>query len=180
MHQWIKPSLIQIMACCLFGAKPLPESVLTYCQLDPGEQTSVKFWSNYNNLHLRKLTWKYLLQNGNHSVSAWDNSSYRSPRRGTEEVAERKQKHGQVNMLTHFPHVSHICVRETGRQWFRYWLVACFAPSHYLNQCWVIFKWTLRNKLQWNFNENKKLSIHENASEYFVCNKAAIFQGEMS
>ena len=25
-------------------------------------------------------------------------------------------------------------------------------PSHYPNQCWVIVNWTLRNKLQWNFN----------------------------
>ena len=29
------------MACRLFGAKPLSESVLAYCQLDPHEQTSV-------------------------------------------------------------------------------------------------------------------------------------------
>ena len=26
------------------------------------------------------------------------------------------------------------------------------APSHYLNQCWNIVNWTLRNKLQWNLN----------------------------
>ena len=25
------------------------------------------------------------------------------------------------------------------------------APSHYLNQCWVIVNWTLRNKFEWNF-----------------------------
>ena len=29
-------------------------------------------------------------------------------------------------------------------------------PSHYLNQCWVFVKWTLRNKLQWNFNLKTK------------------------
>ena len=28
------------------------------------------------------------------------------------------------------------------------------APSHYLNQCWVMLNWTLRNKLQWNFNKS--------------------------
>ena len=32
----------------------------------------------------------------------------------------------------------------------------------------------LRNKLQWNFNHSTKLSIHENASENIVCEKAAI------
>ena len=28
-------------------------------------------------------------------------------------------------------------------------LVACSAPSHYLNQCWLFINWTVRNKLQW-------------------------------
>ena len=28
------------------------------------------------------------------------------------------------------------------------------APSHYLNQCWLLANWTLCNKLQWNFNQN--------------------------
>ena len=34
-----RSSLGQVMACCLFGAKPLPEPSLTSCQLDPKEQT---------------------------------------------------------------------------------------------------------------------------------------------
>ena len=42
MRQWTEPALIQVMSRRLFGAEPLPESVLTYCQLDPYEQTSVK------------------------------------------------------------------------------------------------------------------------------------------
>ena len=33
MRQWIR-TLVQIMACRLFGAKPLPEPMLVYCQLD--------------------------------------------------------------------------------------------------------------------------------------------------
>ena len=35
MHQQTKPTLVQIMACCLFGTKPLSEPMLIYCQLDP-------------------------------------------------------------------------------------------------------------------------------------------------
>ena len=31
------------------------------------------------------------------------------------------------------------------------------APSHYLNQCWVIVNGTLRNKLQWNFDQIQKI-----------------------
>ena len=41
-------------------------------------------------------------------------------------------------VLTHLPLVWHICVSESGQHWFRKWLVAYSAPSHYLNQCWVI------------------------------------------
>ena len=34
MRQWIGSALFQIMACRLFGAKPLSKSMLGYCQLD--------------------------------------------------------------------------------------------------------------------------------------------------
>ena len=74
----------------------------------------------------------------------------------------------------HLPLVPHICVSESGQHWFRKWLIAYSAPSHFLNQCWVIVKWTLRNKLQWNFAQNTKLFIHENASENTVCDMAVI------
>ena len=50
------------------------------------------------------------------------------------------------------PLVPHICVSESVQHWFRWWLVAYPAPSHYLKQCWFIVNWTLRNKLHWNFN----------------------------
>ena len=30
--------LVQVTASCLFGAKPLPQQMLTFCQLDPKEQ----------------------------------------------------------------------------------------------------------------------------------------------
>ena len=34
-RQWIGSELVQIMACRLFGAKPLSKPMLGYCQLDP-------------------------------------------------------------------------------------------------------------------------------------------------
>ena len=43
MRQLIGSALVQIMACRLFGAKPLSKPMLEDCQLDPWEQTSVKF-----------------------------------------------------------------------------------------------------------------------------------------
>ena len=47
-------------------------------------------------------------------------------------------------------------------------------PSHYLNQCWIIVNWTLRNKLQLNFNWNSYIFIQENALDKVVCKMAAI------
>ena len=35
MGRWTGSVFVQVMACRLFGAKPLPEPVLTYCQLYP-------------------------------------------------------------------------------------------------------------------------------------------------
>ena len=35
IRQWNKPSLVQLMACRLYGAKPLSEAMLEYFQLDP-------------------------------------------------------------------------------------------------------------------------------------------------
>ena len=34
MRQWTGSSLVQVMACRLFGAAPLSEPILAYCQLD--------------------------------------------------------------------------------------------------------------------------------------------------
>ena len=61
--------------------------------------------------------------------------------------------------------------------WFRKWLVAWTAPSQYLNQCWNIVNWNLRNKPQWNFNRNSNISIQENAFENVVCEMASICLG---
>ena len=68
MHHWILSALIQIMACCLFGTKPLSKPMLGYSQLNPEEQTSMKFQSKYKTFHSRKWIWKYHLRNGGHFV----------------------------------------------------------------------------------------------------------------
>ena len=54
VRQWIWSALVQIMACRLFGDKPLSKPMLSYCQLDPYEQTSLKFQSKYTHFHSRK------------------------------------------------------------------------------------------------------------------------------
>ena len=48
-------------------------------------------------------------------------------------------------------------------------IMAYSAPSHYLNQYWIVVSWTITNKLKWNFNQNTKHFIHKNAPENIVC-----------
>ena len=63
-------SFVQIMACRLIGTKPLSESMLDCCQLNPCEHISGKILSKYNHFHWRKCTKKCRLRNGVHFVSA--------------------------------------------------------------------------------------------------------------
>ena len=57
MRQWTGSALVQVMACRLFGVKPLPEPMLPYCQLGPLEQTSVKFESKDRSFYSINCTW---------------------------------------------------------------------------------------------------------------------------
>ena len=57
MRRWTGPSLVQVMACRLFGAKPLPEPKLANFQLDSWEQISVKFLLKFHHFYLRKCIW---------------------------------------------------------------------------------------------------------------------------
>ena len=66
MRQRTGLALVQIIACRLFGAKLLPEPILTYCQSDTKEQTSVKIESKYITFHSWKYIWKCHLRNGDH------------------------------------------------------------------------------------------------------------------
>ena len=44
--------------------------------------------------------------------------------------------------------MTHIGVNELGHHWFRWWLGACWAPSHYMNQCWLIVILDLTNRTE--------------------------------
>ena len=46
----------------------------------------------------------------------------------------------------------HVCISKLGRHRLVQ-IMAC------LNQCWFIVKWTLRNKLQWNFSQNSSFFL---------------------
>ena len=68
MRQWTRTALVQVMTCRLFGAKSLPEPMLTYCQLNPQKQISVKYESKYKTFNTWQGIWKRGLWNSGHFV----------------------------------------------------------------------------------------------------------------
>ena len=89
-------------------------------------------------------------------------------------VSPRNVTDGKLVILTRWGWVMHICISKLCHYWFRHWLVACLAPSNFLNWCWLAVNWTLGNKLQWNLNQNSKIFIHENAFACIICKMSAI------
>ena len=84
-------------------------------------------------------------------------------------------------ITTIFPLVPHKCVGELHQHWLRLWPVAHLVPSHYLNRCWAIVNYKLGNKLQWNFNQNTKLSHSRYLIwKYLLINGSYFVQGKMS
>ena len=74
--------------------------------------------------------------------------------------------------LTQLPRVPHLYIGKSGQHWFIQWLVAYSVPSHYLNQCWFIVNWVLRNKLRRTFNQNTNFFIHQNAKMHLNISSA--------
>ena len=68
MRRWTGWAVDQLMAWHLVGVKPLPEPMGTFSQLDPWEQTSVKFESKYKAFHFWKCVWSCRLRNSSHFV----------------------------------------------------------------------------------------------------------------
>ena len=54
MRHWTRPALLQVMAWRLFSAKPLPEPMVAYCQLDFWEQIRIRILSfSLKKMHLK-------------------------------------------------------------------------------------------------------------------------------
>ena len=64
----------------------------------------------------------------------------------------------EQNELTHQGTVTYLYDNELCNQWFCYWRLVFWAPSHYLNWCWSIVDLTLGNIYQRNLNDDKKNS----------------------
>ena len=61
------------------------------------------------------------------------------------------------------------------QHYFRLWLGACRAPSHYLNQCWPRpnANWSFANKFQW-ISIKAVIFFQGNSFENVVCKMSAI------
>ena len=71
----------------------------------------------------------------------------------------------RLGSLTHWDRVTHICVGN---------LTIIGGSDNYLNPCWNIVNWDLRNKFHWNLKRNSYIFIQENAFENVICEMAAI------
>ena len=55
MRQRIRSELVEIMACRLFGAKPLSTAILGYSQLDPEEEKKSLKFNQHTELFIHKM-----------------------------------------------------------------------------------------------------------------------------
>ena len=78
------------------------------------------------------------------------------------------------HVLTHWGWVMHICISGLTVIGSDNGLAPWTVPNHYLKQCWNNGNWTLKKKLQWNFNWNSNIFIQENVFELVICKMAAI------
>ena len=62
MRQQTIPSLVQIMACRLFGDKPLSEPMIVYCQMESNGNISMTFYLKFKCFHSRKCIGSCRLQ----------------------------------------------------------------------------------------------------------------------
>ena len=131
---WSWSTLIQVMACRLFCAKPLPNLMLIYCQLTP--------WGTYFNRFLFEIPVSFQ-ENKFENVICKVKTILLKPQR--------------VNSLwpsdTMWGHTYESTLAQ---------VMACclMAPSHYLNQCWLII-----NRVKWhspdgNFIRNTSTTVH--------------------
>ena len=96
---------------------------------------------------------------------------------GTRETQNRRLP---CDTLTHLPQVPLVYASgnrvsigsDNGLSPFR-------RQSIYLNQCWNIVNWTVRNKFQWNFDKKLHIFIQVNAFENVVCKIAESPEGKM-
>ena len=98
-------------------------------------------------------------------------SPYDSPHKG--QVMRKTFSWHGVTVVNSSPPSPAYMRQETGSALVQVMACRLTAPSHYLNQYWLIVNWTLMNKFQWYFNRHSIIFIDENAFKNVVCDFSA-------
>ena len=137
--------LLQVMACCLIMMpKHLPSQFLN--------------WTQRNKCH----------SNLNQDIALFVNENAFENVCKLMSISFKPQCVNSLRPLDPYRHW------QSNHHWFRQWIVTRSVSSHYLNQCWNIVNWTLRNKRHRNFNWKSYIFIEANTFENVVCKIVAI------
>ena len=123
MRRWTGTSLVQGMACRLFGTKPLPKPMLACCQLDTWEQISAKFESKFYHFHSRKCrlqTWRPIFWGGGGSLVIHT------------KIADKLHWCKKYLKLFSDKEETCQCVQK---------MFANTAPIHHMDQIWLLTHW---------------------------------------
>ena len=158
------------MACCLVSAKPLSEPILPYCQSDPKEHISVKFYLKFEIFHSRKQTWQCHLENDSHFFSA----SMCQWKTAVSLMCYQCRYHSLA--LIHCGLVMPHGIRDLYQHWYKECFVASWHQAIALKNTSTYWQQNLpaKHKLQWNFNRNCNIFIHKNVFENVVFKIMAI------
>ena len=125
--------------------------------------------------HKGSIMQKFDVSFRRHWISCWTNGQWLKTLRSSCDVTVIHQPFLLwLLVLTHWGRVTHIRVSNLTIIGSDNGLSPRSAPTRYLNQWWNIVNWTLRNKLQWNFNRNSNIFINKNAFEDVVCEMVSI------
>ena len=136
--------------------RPVTRSFDVFFDLCPNKRLSKQWWGWWFEMRSSPL-WRHC--NGLHEI--FNYSDYDSPEAGLGDYINSLSLEGfnisAWNLVEWCRgHVTHNCVSGLDSHCFRKWLVTCSAPSHYLNQWWIIIDWIIRNKFQCNSNQSAK------------------------
>ena len=92
---------------------------------------------------------------------------------GTRWNKSAPKKYSNV-ILSHWGHLTRMCVIKLGHYWFSQWPIPYAMPSHFQNQCWLIFNWIHRYTFQWSLNQTTLVFIQENTFQNVLCKMADI------
>ena len=138
MRQWQRSAFVQIIACRLFGTKPLSKPLLGYCQLDP----SLEFQSKCKTFHSWKCIWKHRLRNGRqfvqgpYAVTTWlINSWYHIHQWCDRNMVRTSKRHLYIS-----PSLSVYC-KEIENNWSCYNDIAVYYGTDCFPLCHCIVDW---------------------------------------